>query len=288
MITAEKNVILVNVGCGWITHPAWLNVDMNPTDPTVKPLSPGGGIPLGSNLATACYSSHVLEHIPRRAAAGFIFEQKRVLRSGGVIRVVLPDLQFLCREYLAELEACAASGRPLSFRYQHTVAELLDQLVRTHHECRLMDLWKETPPSDRDWVARRVGYVAEQVLQRSTTQVSSAPPAPRNSRSSPMRLAAKAFGRLQEMAAACAVWVLGGSRLHDAFQTGLYRSRGEIHQWMYDELSLRQLLADCGFVDIVRRRLGESAIPGWSDYDLEIREGRALKPHSLVMEARKP
>jgi predicted SAM-dependent methyltransferase len=283
-----KDPILVNIGCGWITHQSWLNVDMNPTDPTVKPLRPNGGIPLGSNLATACYSSHVLEHIPRRAAAGFILEQKRVLRSGGIIRVVLPDLQFLCREYLAELEACAASGRPPSFRYQHTVAELLDQLVRTHHECRLMDLWKETPPADRDWVATRVGYVAEQVLPRSTTQMASAPPSLGKSRSSPMRLAAKAFARLQEMAAAGAVWAIGGSRLRDAYQSGLYRSRGEIHQWMYDELALQQLLADCGFIGVVRRRLGDSDIPGWSGFDLEIRDGRELKPHSLVMEARKP
>lgn len=284
----QKAQILVNIGCGWITHPAWLNVDMNPTNPTVKPLSPDGGIPLGSNLATACYSSHVLEHIPRRAAAGFILEQKRVLQSGGIIRVVLPDLQFLCREYLAELEACVAAERPPSFRYQHTVAELLDQLVRTHHECRLMDLWKETPPVDRDWVATRVGYVAEQVLPRLTTQMSSAPLALGKNRSSPMRLAAKAFARLQEMAAAGAVWAIGGSRLHDAYQSGLYRSRGEIHQWMYDELALQQLLADCGFIDIVRRRLGDSDIPGWSGFDLEIRDGRELKPHSLVMEARKP
>lgn len=284
---SPNDVILVNIGCGQITHPAWLNVDMNPSDPTVKPLSPDGGIPLGPNLATACYSSHVLEHIPRRAAAGFILEQKRVLRCGGIVRVVVPDLQFLCQEYLAELESSAHSGHPPSFRYHHTVAELLDQLVRTHHECRLMDLWKDTPAADRYWVAKRVGYVAEQVLLRSTTETSCGPLV-RGGRWNARRLAAKLFRRVQEIATAGTVWALGGSRLHEAYQSGLYRSRGEIHQWMYDELSLRQLLADCGFVDIVRRRLGDSDIPGWSGFDLEIRDGRELKPHSLVMEGRKP
>ena len=43
-----------------------------------------------------------------------------------------------------------------------------------------------------------------------------------------------------------------------------------------------------GFAEVRRCSGGESSIPGFSTYGLEIVEGRERKPDSLYMEARKP
>jgi len=288
----SSDPILVNIGCGPITHPAWHNYDVNPTNADVLPLRRDGSIPLPSSQATACYSSHVLEHVPLQFAAAFLQEQRRVLRGGGIIRVAVPDLQFLCTEYLRELSANASSPQAPSYRYHHTVAELLDQLVRTESHCELVTLWRTVPPADRDWVIQRVGYVAESHLPPKRNMPDRPAVAPPDTRTPRKRSLTQLVGRFacraQESAAYTAVALVGGKRLADAFRCGLHRSQGEVHQWMYDEVSLRNMLAQCGFVDIQRHTLGNSRIPEWQAYRLELVGDRALKPHSLVMEAIKP
>src|SRR5438270_3912932 len=98
----ELRVVLLNLGCGARTHPQWVNIDYSPTArlasvPVVrnflKPLPDGyrnwdlrKGIPFDSASVDAIYSSHVLEHLEREAARGFLRETARVLRPGGIVR----------------------------------------------------------------------------------------------------------------------------------------------------------------------------------------------------------
>lgn len=81
----------------------------------------------------------------------------------------------------------------------------------------------------------------------------------------------------------------GVVRLIDRLVIGDARRRGETHQWMYDEVNLRVLLHDAGFVDIVRTRCNESAIPRWAEIGLETHgDGSEYKPGSLYVEAKRP
>ena len=66
------------------------------------------------------------------------------------------------------------------------------------------------------------------------------------------------------------------------------RRRGETHQWMYDDLTLKQLLLDSGFRSPRRCSPVESDIPGWSDINLDIEGGTEYKPGSLYIEATAP
>ncbi len=76
-----------------------------------------------------------------------------------------------------------------------------------------------------------------------------------------------------------------GRRMVENFILGDARNRGETHQWMYDYKNLSELLNRTGFTDIRRYSFGESAIPNWTDYNLEFDEaGGEYKPHSLYME----
>ncbi len=50
-------------------------------------------LPLEDRSVDVLYSSHMLEHLDREEAAGFLREAMRVLRPGGVLRIAVPDLR---------------------------------------------------------------------------------------------------------------------------------------------------------------------------------------------------
>jgi len=83
-------------------------------------------------------------------------------------------------------------------------------------------------------------------------------------------------------------FLLGKKAVH-ALEIGDFRLSGEVHQWMYDQFSLKQILLDVGFKNPIRRAAHESAIPSWSSFALDtLPDGAVRKPDSLFMEANKP
>ena len=115
---------MLNIGCGACRHSDWVNLDLNPNSPDVIALDATKGLPFESNAVDVCYSSHVLEHLSREEATSFIGEQRRVLKNGGVIRVVVPDLERICRLYLAYLDDLVNGSKAQEFRYDYTLLEL--------------------------------------------------------------------------------------------------------------------------------------------------------------------
>jgi predicted SAM-dependent methyltransferase len=57
-------------------------------------------IPLPDASVEVLYSSHMLEHLDRDEAARFLSEARRVLAPGGILRLAVPDLALLVREYM--------------------------------------------------------------------------------------------------------------------------------------------------------------------------------------------
>jgi predicted SAM-dependent methyltransferase len=64
-------------------------------------------IPLPDSSVEVLYSSHMLEHLDRNEAKMFFSEAKRVLKKGGCIRLVLPDLNKLIAQYIKSNDADA-------------------------------------------------------------------------------------------------------------------------------------------------------------------------------------
>jgi SAM-dependent methyltransferase len=62
-------------------------------------------LPLADGTADAVYSSHMLEHLDREQARGFLGEAHRVLRPGGVLRLAVPDLLRMAEEYTGTHDA---------------------------------------------------------------------------------------------------------------------------------------------------------------------------------------
>lgn len=84
------------------------------------------GIPFADDSVGAVYHSHVLEHIDRDQADGFMAEIRRVLRPGGIHRVVVPDLETLVRRYVEDLDQDSDPDQD----HDQRVAAILEQSVR--------------------------------------------------------------------------------------------------------------------------------------------------------------
>lgn len=57
-----------------------------------------------SNSVEIVYASHLFEHLNLKSRDLFLDEAYRVLKSGGVIRLVVPDLYKICKKYILEYE----------------------------------------------------------------------------------------------------------------------------------------------------------------------------------------
>ena len=87
------------------------------------------GIPFADNSVDVVYHSHFLEHLDRDVAECFLLEVKRVLKPGGIQRIVVPDLRKVCISYLAHTEACE-EDHSLVHQHDAYVGDILEQCVR--------------------------------------------------------------------------------------------------------------------------------------------------------------
>lgn len=85
------------------------------------------GIPFAAGVFDGVYHSHLLEHIDREVAPDFIKECHRVLKPGGILRVVVPDLEKLARSYVGIMDRSPDRAG----RSEHTIAveKMFDQMV---------------------------------------------------------------------------------------------------------------------------------------------------------------
>lgn len=74
----------------------WLNTDLEPDiQRGVVYLDISEQMPLPDESLYFIYSEHVIEHVSLETALAHFEDSYRVLKPGGVLRVAMPDLQFL-------------------------------------------------------------------------------------------------------------------------------------------------------------------------------------------------
>jgi SAM-dependent methyltransferase len=152
-------MLILNLGCGTrtATHPDVLNVDWSLNirikksrllHLAVSPLLDARrrsrldqmagrllahdlskGIPFASDSVDIVYHSHVLEHLDRPLGRQFLAETRRVLKPGGICRIVVPDFEFLCRAYIEHLDRCKREPQE-AVRHEDFVGGVLEQSVR--------------------------------------------------------------------------------------------------------------------------------------------------------------
>lgn len=64
------------------------------------------GIPFPADSVDAVYHSHLFEHLDKDIAKQFLLEVKRVLKPGGIHRIVVPDFERFAKDYVNHLSVC--------------------------------------------------------------------------------------------------------------------------------------------------------------------------------------
>jgi len=62
-------------------------------------------IPENDSTADAVYSSHMIEHIEKEDVVLFFKEVRRILKSGGIIRLAVPDIKLQAEKYIQDGDA---------------------------------------------------------------------------------------------------------------------------------------------------------------------------------------
>ena len=266
----------LNIGCGYITHSDWINLDIAPASPIVKSFDLRRGLPELSTSVDVCYSSHVLEHLSTINAEFLVQECFRVLKSGGIFRLVVPDLEQIVREYLRCLEKVDSEGE---WDYDWMVLELLDQLVRDRQGGEMANYLNKSSLSNEDFVASRMGFEIENCrAEKQKTRLE--------------KIKSKRIGwfvtKIRNKLAEGMVFAIAGRQAQRAFREGIFRQSGEVHRWMYDRYSLGRLLKQSGFINIRVCKADESSIVDFNHYELDLYQGKIRKPDSLFIEATKP
>lgn len=87
------------------------------------------GVPFADGTVDAVYSSHMLEHLDRTVAGTFLTEIHRVLKPSGIVRIVVPDFERACRNYISHV-ALADHDPAEAAAHDDYVATILEQSVR--------------------------------------------------------------------------------------------------------------------------------------------------------------
>lgn len=244
-------MMYLNVGCGEHFRPDWTNVDFRSRHGAVRAYDITRGLRFDDGIFDVVYHSHLLEHLRREDVPPFLLECRRVMRPGGVIRVVVPDLEQIARAYLAALDAGDEAN------HEWSVLEMYDQAVRETAGGEMVTFLSQQPLPNEAYVLERCGAEAAAIGVRSSR-----------------RLLARVIDTIP---------------LVRDFRRGRFRSSGEVHHWMYDRLSLGRLLQAAGFVDVKQETAVTSRIAGWKEFQLDSDPaGNVRKPDSLFMEGRKP
>jgi SAM-dependent methyltransferase len=263
----------LNIGCGDSFHLRWENIDIAPLDPAVKAFDVRKGLPYSDNAFDAVYSSHVLEHL-RKYEASFLLKQiHRVLRPGGVFRVAVPDLESIARTYIQELESITDGGKSSIADYEWIVLELLDQTVRSRPGGEMLRFLVDPDIENRDFVVSRVGQEAQKFWDPPKAQIED------------VKLShSQKIANFRSKWAKKIIKLLAGQNALDAFVEGLFRNSGEIHHWMYDRFSLKELLRIHEFHELEICTAYVSRIPNFDFFGLDVVNGKIRKPDSLFME----
>jgi predicted SAM-dependent methyltransferase len=282
-------MLLLNLGCGYNYSTEWINLDFVKTGECVTECNLLNGIPFESNSYDILYHSHVLEHFSKSDGERFLRECYRVLKPGGIIRVVVPNLEIIVREYLKNLSDSLNGNMESKEKYDWIMLELFDQTVRTFSGGEMAKYLCRTELTNKDYIYSRIG---DEVNYNHETETSIINQEKQNVsllglfKTNLKRVYQIPKGILRRTLFKRDLSLLEKEKA--AIELGKFRLAGEVHQWMYDRYSLDRLLSDCGFINMEIVTAFQSEIKDWDTYQLDAIKGVVRKPDSLFMEAFKP
>lgn len=271
---------MINLGCGTRFHPDWVNIDKYPVDQNVMAYDLRLGIPFPDNTFDVVYHSHILEHFSRTEGEVFLNKCFRICKPGGILRIVVPDLENIVRSYLHLLEEGLSRNPEAEVMYDWMMLELFDQAVRTKPGGDMALYIKNASTDLQAFIRSRMGHqLVNGIRKVSLKRKYSLLPITK------LRCN-KLLNELREYIFLAMSFLLYGKRGIIATNEVLFRDSGEIHKWAYDRYSLGRVLNEVGFNDSKIFTAFESNIRGWQRFNLDSDpDGNVYKPDSLFCEA---
>lgn len=271
---------MLNLGCGTRYSKDWVNIDFVSSNPNVIAHNLTLGIPFGENEFDVVYHSHVLEHFDKEQGFRFIKECYRVLKDGGIIRIAVPDLEGIAKNYIQSIQAFENSpSSENNSNHEWAVLEMIDQMVRTKSGGEIANYWLQHEIINEQYVEQRAGYEFTQYRKNYLSHF-------RNDDNKMPISKLSFFQNVKRKFKERLLQKLGLSE--DALLKAKFRESGEVHQWMYDRFSLKKVFESIGFNNIKIASAFSSSIPEWDRYVfLDVEKDLARKPDSLFIEAYK-
>ncbi len=248
---------MLNIACGGRYHKDWINIDFHADSSAVEKVNILAGLPFDNSSIDCIYSSHFLEHLSQKQAIFVLSETKRILKDGGICRIVVPDLENSCKEYLKILNE-VENDSSLNDRYKWITIELLDQLVRVNSGGEMADIFRIVSETKNiklaDYILERTGdeVIQENIISRKRIITID-----------------KIKNKFLYIYLRLIRYLIPGNLRDLIF---INTSVGEKHQWMYDKYSLKKMFENLGFRDIHIRKFNESNILYFNNYLLDIKE----------------
>jgi SAM-dependent methyltransferase len=135
--------IKINIGCGLSGISGWHNLDNSPTitasrvpvlnrilktpawPPDVQRYDVRKGLRFADDSVRYIYSSHTFEHFTYAESLAIAKDCRRVLMPGGILRIVVPDLELIAREYLADASPLAAQTFISRLSLNHSLQDVI-------------------------------------------------------------------------------------------------------------------------------------------------------------------
>lgn len=136
-----KRLLKLNIGSGLIAPMGWVNIDSSwnarlakwpklrrilgrlhlltgylveiPWPSNITVFDVRKGLPYPDNSVKFIYTSHLFEHLSRLEARKLLKESYRVLVTGGVIRIIVPDLLLCAKNYLENFQKYDRNSKQL-------------------------------------------------------------------------------------------------------------------------------------------------------------------------------
>lgn len=273
---------LVNVGCGCRIHPDWLNLDLHASIPGVIVCDLTRGLPVANEEADVVYSAAVLEHVRRENVPAFLAECRRVLKPKGYLRLAVPDFERQARVYLECIDRLDRKDPAAAADHEWMMVEIFDQIARERSGGEMGDLLARADLSNESFIVDRIGKEGSDLIKALKGF--------RRGSFSETSLCGKVpWGRVGQF---LLKKLLNSKNLMDdmrALEIGRFRLlSGEVHQWAYDRYEMMRVLSEAGFSAIEAKNHGQSDIPRWAEFCLEVDEAGVIeKPDLMVIEARK-
>jgi predicted SAM-dependent methyltransferase len=139
----EIETVKINIGCGLSGIAGWQNLDNSPTiwlsripllnrllktpawPSDVRRYDVRNGLPYPDGSVRYIYSSHTFEHFAPAESLAIAKECFRVLVPGGILRIVVPDLELIVREYLASSDPRAGQRLLSRLGLSHSLQDLI-------------------------------------------------------------------------------------------------------------------------------------------------------------------